>query len=138
MNDDHIRLLAEFRMLADSVLSRVEPILAEFAEGQSTAPDKRTAPDDRPVFGGCSWCPVCALAALLRGEHHELLAVLAGQAAVFLALLREFLDEFFGARIGDGDGDGGPEGGAPHPANPAAEQPRASTFVPINVTVKPT
>lgn len=82
------------------------------------------------MFTGCSWCPVCALAALVRGEHHELLAFLAGQAAAFLALLREILDEFLGGPSGP---DRGPDGG---PTTPGAERTRTAAFVPINVTVK--
>ncbi len=129
MNDDHTKLIADFRELADSVLTRIEPIVAQMAQGRTNAaPDLETSAE-LPVFSGCSWCPVCALAALMRGEHHELLAILAGYAGVLLALLRELLDEFLGGRDpSDGKPDGSPGSGAPAPRSPA--------FVPITVTVK--
>jgi hypothetical protein len=134
MNEDHTRLLAEFRVLADSVLARVEPMLAQLAEGRASGPEDGQNPAELPAFGGCSWCPVCAIAALVRGEHHELLAFLAGQAAVLLALLRELLDEFLGGHNGP---DSGPDGGASAADDSAKAEPRASAFVPITVTVKP-
>lgn len=136
--DDHTKLLAEFRMLADSVLARVEPMLASFAEGQQRADRTSTSSEELPAFSGCSWCPVCALSAAIRGEHHELLAVLAGHAATLLALLREFLDKILGGRD-DGQGNG-PEGGLDGvvrtPDGPASRQSRPSVFVPIDVTVR--
>ncbi|MDV6275450.1 hypothetical protein R3Q06_18300 [Rhodococcus erythropolis] len=135
MSEEHERLVAEFRALADTVLTRLEPMLqkASAAPPASTTTDLGGEPgsaDTQPVFSGCSWCPVCALAALVRGEHHELLAFLAGQAAAFLALLREILDEFLG---GPSSPDRGPDSGA---TTPGAGRTRTAAFVPINVTVK--
>ncbi|RZL23989.1 MULTISPECIES: hypothetical protein [Rhodococcus] len=137
MNDDHTKLLAEFRVLADSVLSRIEPIVAQMAEGRTNAAADLETSEELPAFSGCSWCPVCAVAALMRGEHHELLAILAGHAAVLLVLLRELLDEFLGGRApSDGKTDGGPGGGAPTPDGTSSPKPRSPAFVPITVTVK--
>ena len=133
MNDDHTKLLAEFRVLAETVLSRIEPVVAQMAEGRTNVSADVESSEELPAFSGCSWCPVCALAALMRGEHHELLAVLAGHVAVILALLRELLDEFFG---GQGKPDGGPDGGVPTPDGTAPAKSRPSSFVPITVTVK--
>ncbi|WP_026205112.1 hypothetical protein [Actinomycetospora chiangmaiensis] len=42
----------------------------------------------RQSAGPCSWCPVCALVAALRGEQPELTATLAEQASGLLVLLR--------------------------------------------------
>ncbi|MCD2104811.1 MAG: hypothetical protein U5O16_19210 [Rhodococcus sp. (in: high G+C Gram-positive bacteria)] len=130
MSEEHERLVAEFRALAETVLTRLEPVLQKAAAASTAATDDPGSADTQPVFSGCSWCPVCALAALVRGEHHELLAFLAGQAAAFLALLREILDEFLGAPSGP---DRGPDSG---PTTPGAERTRTAAFVPINVTVK--
>ncbi|WP_185993449.1 hypothetical protein [Rhodococcus sp. KBS0724] len=89
------------------------PILATFTEGQQRADrTSTTSSEELPAFSGCSWCPVCALAAAIRGEHHELLAGLAGHVANLLALLREFLDKILGVR------DGGPCGTAVKGADP--------------------
>lgn len=98
MSEEHERLVAEFRALADTVLTRLEPVLQKAAAATADVAGDSASADTQPVFTGCSWCPVCALAALVRGEHHELLAFLAGHAAAFLALLREILDEFLGGR----------------------------------------
>jgi len=117
MSEEHERLVAEFRALAETVLTRLEPVLQKAAAATADVASDSASTDTQPVFTGCSWCPVCALAALVRGEHHELLAFLAGQAAAFLALLP----------------DRGPEGG---PTTPGAERTRTAAFVPINVTVK--
>lgn len=130
MSEEHERLVAEFRALAETVLTRLEPVLLKAAAATADVASDSASADTQPVFTGCSWCPVCALAALVRGEHHELLAFLAGQAAVFLALLREILDEFLG---GPSSPDRGPDGG---PTAPGAERTRTAAFVPINVTVK--
>ncbi|PBI99241.1 hypothetical protein BKP42_19040 [Rhodococcus erythropolis] len=130
MSEEHERLVAEFRALAETVLTRLEPVLLKAAAATADLPSDSASADTQPVFTGCSWCPVCALAALVRGEHHELLAFLAGQAAVFLALLREILEEFLGGPSGP---DRGPDGG---PTAPGAERTRTAAFVPINVTVK--
>ncbi len=97
MSEEHERLVAEFRALAETVLTRLEPVLQKAAAATADVASDSASTDTQPVFTGCSWCPVCALAALVRGEHHELLAFLAGQAAAFLALLREILDEVFAA-----------------------------------------
>lgn len=136
--DDHTKLLAEFRLFADSVLARLEPMLTEFAEGQQRADGTSTTSDERPAFSGCSWCPVCALAAVIRGEHQELLTVLTQYAATVLALLREFLDHILGG--GDGGRGNGPEAAPddsePTPEGAASTQPRPSAFVPINVRIQ--
>lgn len=100
MSEEHERLVAEFRALAETVLTRLEPVLQKAAAATADVASDSASTDTQPVFTGCSWCPVCALAALVRGEHHELLAFLAGQAAAFLALLREILDEFLGGPSG--------------------------------------
>ena len=149
MSEEHERLVAEFRALADTVLTRLEPMLQKAATASTGAASTATTATDlgddpgsadaQPVFSGCSWCPVCALAALVRGEHHELLAFLAGQAAAFLALLREILDEFLGGPPGP---DRGPDSGATTSGaerartTSGAERTRTAAFVPINVTVK--
>ncbi|WP_245545766.1 hypothetical protein [Nocardia higoensis] len=68
----------ELRVLAETVLERVEPAL-------------RGAAEDRPEWSSCSWCPVCATAALLRGEHHDVLTALADHGTAIVTVLREAL-----------------------------------------------
>jgi hypothetical protein len=69
----------ELRLLVETVLERVEPVL------------RRAAADGRTEWGGCSWCPVCAAAALARGEHHDVVAAIAGHGTAIVTVLREAL-----------------------------------------------
>ncbi|WP_433193506.1 hypothetical protein ACQP1G_32710 [Nocardia sp. CA-107356] len=68
----------ELKLLAEAVLERVEPAL-------------RRAADSQPDWLSCSWCPVCAAAALVRGEHHDVLAVVADHGTAIVTVLREAL-----------------------------------------------
>ncbi|MET8877833.1 hypothetical protein [Nocardia sp. NPDC004604] len=70
--------VAELKLLAEAVLERVEPVLRRAADGQ-------------PDWSSCSWCPVCAAAALVRGEHHDVLAVVADHGTAIVTVLREAL-----------------------------------------------
>ncbi|WP_228817957.1 hypothetical protein [Nocardia transvalensis] len=78
--DDHFAELAEeLRLLAEAVLERVEPVL------------RRAAADGRTEWDSCSWCPVCAAAALVRGEHHDVAAAVADHGIAIVTVLREAL-----------------------------------------------
>ncbi|WP_234390796.1 hypothetical protein [Nocardia suismassiliense] len=80
--DDPIDGLAEFaaelKLLAESVLERVEPVLRQAADGQVE-------------WSSCNWCPVCAAAALMRGQHHEVLQSVADHGTAIVTVLREAL-----------------------------------------------
>ncbi|MFE9326707.1 hypothetical protein ACIHDR_34150 [Nocardia sp. NPDC052278] len=69
---------AELKLLAEAVLERVEPVLRRAADGE-------------PDWSSCSWCPVCAAAALVRGEHHDVLSVVADHGTAIVTVLREAL-----------------------------------------------
>lgn len=70
----------ELRLLLGAAIAAVEPML-----GQLSPPD---APES-----SCTWCPVCALAALSRGEQHPLLAAISVHGAGLLAMLQDYLDK---------------------------------------------
>ncbi|WP_165497031.1 hypothetical protein [Rhodococcus sp. ABRD24] len=117
MTGEHAELTAELRALAETVLERLGPVLQKAA-----APRPEGAVGDPAPCPSCSWCPLCALAALIRGEQHDLVTLLAGQASTLLAVLREALDNHEWA-----------------PASPGTEPDPAggtSSFVPIDVTIK--
>jgi hypothetical protein len=79
-HDAHLGEFAEeLRLLAEAVLEWVEPVL------------RRAAVDGGAEWGGCSWCPLCAAAALARGEHHDMVATLAGHGTAIVTVLREAL-----------------------------------------------
>ncbi|MCQ4119021.1 hypothetical protein [Rhodococcus tibetensis] len=131
MNDDHAQLVADLRALAESALERLEPILQRAA-----APHSQDGPNDERAatgeWSGCTWCPVCALAAVIRGEQHDLVTLLANQGTVLVAVLRQILDEH---RVHDGpQAPESPPGGSG--AEDAPPSPAESAFVPISVTIK--
>ena len=78
--EKHTDLGEELRMLAEAVLERAEPALRAAATGVG-----------KEVWANCDWCPVCAAAALLRGEHHDFLGILADHGTNIVVVLREAL-----------------------------------------------
>ncbi|MGW4632633.1 hypothetical protein [Nocardia sp. NPDC004415] len=77
--DGFAEFTEELRLLAEVLLARVEPVL------------RRTAADGQADLGGCAWCPVCAAAALVRGDHHDVVAALADHGTAMVTVLREAL-----------------------------------------------
>ena len=76
MSDAHSDLGPELRALAQSILDRIDPAVRAAAAAAAGA--------DGP--GKCQqvWCPVCALAALVSGEQHPLLTVIAEHSVALL------------------------------------------------------
>ncbi|WP_241665724.1 hypothetical protein [Prescottella subtropica] len=120
MTNDHAELIAELRALADVVLDRLDPILAKAQQAAGSA----ATGADTDGCRSCSWCPLCALAALIRGEQHDLVTLVAGQASTVLAALRETIDAHE-------RGAGAPPDGEPTPPPPTP----SSAFAPIDVTI---
>ncbi|MFC8044372.1 hypothetical protein [Nocardia sp. NPDC057353] len=77
--DELAEFAAELKLLAEAVLERVEPVLRRGAAAGSTE------------WASCSWCPVCAAAALIRGERHDVLAAIADHGTAIVTVLREAL-----------------------------------------------
>jgi hypothetical protein len=97
------RLVEELRLLVDAVADRAGPWLDQVSAAEHPA-------------GSCTWCPVCALVAVLRGEPNELVTRGLDGAADLVALLRAVLADRW-------------EPGAPHmpgftprPSQPAGGQ----------------
>ena len=133
MTADHAALMAELRAIALAALDRLEPILERAAQAASEAthdgpqqdPGTETAGDAAGGTSGCSWCPVCALVALVKGEPHDLLTLVSTQLAALLALVRALLAEY--------DGGDGPDGGG---SDSDAQATRSRAFVPIQVRIE--
>lgn len=109
----HAALGPELRRLAQAILDRLDPALraAAMAATGSGAP------------GRCQqvWCPVCALAALVTGEQHPLLTVVAEHSAALTAVLTAMVADAPGdspVPAPPGDGDAAPP--APGARNPTA------------------
>ncbi|QIS10884.1 hypothetical protein [Nocardia arthritidis] len=114
----------ELRLLAEAVLERVEPVL------------RRGAADGQTEWSSCSWCPVCAAAALVRGEHHDVAAAIAEHGTAIVTILREALAGVPVEPILPPEFD--PETGAPHDhsVTESNETPRRTGYVHIPVTIK--
>jgi hypothetical protein len=85
MTGPHPDIGPELRQLAQIILDRLDPavrLAAARAAGSGDAPGK------------CQqvWCPVCALAALVAGEQHPLLTVIAEHSVALLAVVRAMVD----------------------------------------------
>ncbi len=148
MTTPHSDVAAELWSLAETVLTRMEPLLRQAVQKQDESPRQ-----------GCSWCPVCALAALIRGEQHDLVTLLASEGSTVIALLRQLVSEHVertdpaehAAQTGHsaptessttpdapmggsvGDDPSGAQNDGDHAADPVI---RRAAFEPITVTVK--
>jgi hypothetical protein len=85
----HPELGPELRLLAQAILDRLDPAVrsaAAMAAGSGEGPGK------------CQqvWCPVCALAALVSGEQHPLLEVIAEHSVALLTVVRAILEDTAG------------------------------------------
>lgn len=82
MSSDHASLGPELRQLAQAILERLDPAVRAAA---AAAADSLRGP------GRCQqvWCPVCALAALINGEQHPLLGVIAEHSLTLLAVIQK-------------------------------------------------
>jgi hypothetical protein len=103
----HPDLAPELRQLAQTILDRLDPavrLAAARAAGSGDGPGK------------CQqvWCPVCALAALVAGEQHPLLTVVAEHSVALLAVIRAVVDD----TADSADTAAGPTGQEPPPESP--------------------
>ncbi|MGQ4600531.1 hypothetical protein [Nocardia sp. R6R-6] len=113
----------ELKLLAEAVLQRVEPVLRHAADGQRE-------------WSSCSWCPVCAAAALVRGEHHQVLTAVAEHGTAIVTVLREALAGMPVEPVMPTDAD--PATGTPPRHGPRADarDQERSRYVDIPVTIK--
>jgi hypothetical protein len=115
----------ELRKLAQSILDGIDPAVRLAAT---------RALGDGAGSGKCQqvWCPVCALAAVVTGEEHPLLTVIAEHSVALLAAIRAIVDQVDGSTTPPPDGP--PGGGAQ--ADTAANGEAPSRYQPITVTVE--
>ncbi len=115
----------ELRRLAQKILDQIDPAI-RLAAARATGAGAGT--------GSCQqvWCPVCALAAVVTGDEHPLLTVIAEHSVALLAVIRALVDQV--DRPTPTPPDGPPSG--PRAETAAGEQPPASRYQPIVVTVE--
>jgi hypothetical protein len=112
----HPELPPELRQLAQIILDRLDPAVrmaAARAAGSGDGPGK------------CQqvWCPVCALAALVAGEEHPLLTVIAEHSVALMTVIRGLVEDTAQPPAG---GEPPPEGPPPPPAGPGDGEPPPS------------
>src|ERR1700752_1036811 len=85
MSEGHSDLGPELKALAQSILDRIDPAVKAAAAAAAGA--------DGP--GQCQqvWCAVRALAALVRGEQHPLLTVIAEHSVALLTVVRAMVSD---------------------------------------------
>ena len=103
MTGSHPDIGPELRQLAQTILDRLDPavrLAAARAAGSGDGPGK------------CQqvWCPVCALAALVAGEQHPLLTVIAEHSVALLAVIRAIVEDTADSRDPSGPAEPPPEG----------------------------
>jgi hypothetical protein len=128
----HSDLGPELKQLAQTILERLDPaVRMAAARAQSST--------DTP--GRCQqvWCPVCALAALISGEQHPLLSVVADHSVALLTLVKAMVDDLDPPAASPPDGpDNPPQGDDPGPPDPdgpggPASPPGRYQHIPVTV-----
>ena len=128
MTGVHPDIGPELRKLAQKILDQIDPavrLAASMAVGGGAG------------TGKCQqvWCPVCALAAVVSGDEHPLLTVIAEHSVALLAVIRAIVDQVDQTTpTPPTPPPDGPPGGGAEPE--AAADPRPTTrYQPIAVTV---
>lgn len=126
MTGTHPELGPELRALATSILDKLDPALRQAARAAA----------DGGAPGKCNqlFCPVCALAALVEGEHHPLLATIAEHSLALVMVVRAMLEAEGAGGPDDPDGGGpGPEYRSPFP--PPSPSSQSTGYQPIPVDI---
>lgn len=120
MNGPHPDLGPELRALAQAILDRLDPAVRAGAAMASGGGQ-----------GKCQqvWCPVCALAALVNGEQHPLLTVVAEHSVALVTMIRAIIAE-------DGTSPPDPDGTAPDRPGPDSPERPGSRYQHIPVSVE--
>ena len=86
MTGVHPDIGPELRKLAQKILDQIDPAVRLAAS---------MAVGDGAGTGKCQqvWCPVCALAAVVSGDEHPLLTVVAEHSVALLAVIRAIVDQ---------------------------------------------
>jgi hypothetical protein len=124
MTGVHPDIGPELRKLAQKILDQIDPAVRLAAS---------MAVGDGAGTGKCQqvWCPVCALAAVVSGDEHPLLTVIAEHSVALLAVIRAIVEQVDGSTPPPY---GPPSGGAE--VDVAADAAATSRYQPITVTVE--
>ena len=129
MSGTHPDIGPELRKLAQAILDGIDPAVR--TAGALTA-------GAGVGTGKCQqvWCPVCALAALVTGDQHPLLTLVADHSVALLEVIRAIVDDI--DRSVKPPPDGPPGGGLPTETAPTAPEDGdvKTRYEPISVTVE--
>ncbi|WP_236982872.1 MULTISPECIES: hypothetical protein [Mycobacterium] len=103
MSRSHTDVGSELRRLAQAILDGIDPKVRAAALLASSG-----------GTGKCQqvWCPVCALAAVVTGEQHPLVTVIASHSVALLEVVRAIVDDIGDAAASPAPDDDPPGGGA--------------------------
>jgi hypothetical protein len=123
MTGVHPDIGPELRKLAQKILDQIDPAVRLAAS---------RVVGDGAGTGKCQqvWCPVCALAAVVSGEEHPLLTVIAEHSVSLLAVIRAIVEQVDRSATPPDDPPGG--GVSFETADDAGP---TSRYQPISVTV---
>jgi hypothetical protein len=130
MTGTHPDIGPELRQLAQTILDRIDPAV-RIAAARATGSGQGT--------GKCQqvWCPVCALAALVEGEQHPMLTVIAEHSVALLAVIRALVEQAdhtdAGPRTPEPPPEGPPAPGGPDDPVPPSAGPGRYQHIPVTV-----
>ena len=128
MSGPHPDIAPELRQLAQAILDKLDPAVRLAAA--------------RALSGGAgkcqqTWCPVCALAALVAGEQHPLLTVVAEHSVALLTVIKTVVEGSDGSGPrGPGEPPDGPPQPPPPPGGDEPPPPSPGRYQHIPVTVE--
>jgi hypothetical protein len=119
LSGTHLDIGPELRKLAQTILDQLDPavrLAAARAAGAGDGPGK------------CQqvWCPVCALAALVAGEQHPLLTVIAEHSVALMTVIRAIIEDTAHAAGGETPPEPPPDTGPPPSGGPGGDEPPPS------------
>jgi len=127
----HTDIGPELRRLAQSLLDGIDPALRGAAARASGA---------GLGTGKCQqvWCPVCALAAVVTGDQHPLVSVIADHSVALLDVIRAIVDDIDRSAKPPPDGPPGGDGVTVEPPaqNGGGGANGKTRYQPIPVTVE--
>ena len=131
MSRAHTDIGPELRRLAQSILDGIDPALRAAAARASGA---------GLGTGKCQqvWCPVCALAAVVTGDQHPLVSVIADHSVALLDVIRAIVDDIDRSAKPPPDGPPGGDGVTVEPPaqNGGGGANGKTRYQPIPVTVE--
>ncbi|GFG75554.1 hypothetical protein [Mycobacterium botniense] len=126
MTGAHPTVGPELRKLAQAILDGIDPAVRAAALRASAG---------GAATGKCQqvWCPLCALAALVTGDQHPLLTVIAEHSVALLEVVRDLVADIERASTPP---PGHPPGGGADAGSAVDEAATKSRYQPIPVTVE--